>query len=58
MARELRCGDIVEGCDFVARGEDEDEVLREGARHARQEHGIEEMDDETRRKVRGAIREV
>lgn len=58
MAKELRCGDIVEGCDHVIRGENEDEVLQRGARHARNEHGIEEMDDATRRKVQAAIRDA
>lgn len=57
MTKELRCGDIMEGCDVVVRGDTEEEVMRKGARHAREAHGVEEMDEETRRKVQSAIRE-
>ena len=58
MAKELRCGDVVPGCDHVIRGETEQEVLSKGARHAREAHGIERMDDETKRKVKAAVRET
>ena len=58
MTKELRCGDIIEGCDHVVRGETEEEVMRKGAEHGRQAHGIENMDEETRRKVRSRIQTV
>jgi len=58
MAKELHCGEIMEGCDHVIRGETEDEVLAKGAEHARQEHGVEEVDEETAEKVKAAIRDA
>lgn len=58
MAKELRCGEIMDGCPAVIRGETEEEVLQKGAMHARDAHGIEEMDDETVRAVRSKIREA
>lgn len=58
MAKELHCGDVIDGCDHVVRGETEDEVLARGAEHAREAHGVEEVDAETAAKVRGAIRDA
>lgn len=58
MSKELRCGDIISGCDEVIRGESDDEVLSKGAKHAREAHGIKETDEETAKKVKAAIRTV
>jgi predicted small metal-binding protein len=58
MAKELRCGDIMPGCDYVARGESVEDVLAKGAEHARDVHGILEMDEATAAKVQAAIREA
>ena len=58
MAKELRCNDIMPGCDFVARGEDEAEVLSKAAEHAREKHGLNEIDEETANQIRGQIRSL
>lgn len=58
MAKELHCGEIMDGCSAVIRGETEEEVLQKGAVHAREVHGIEEMDDETVRAVQSKIRDA
>ncbi|MBW3660825.1 MAG: DUF1059 domain-containing protein [Gemmatimonadetes bacterium] len=58
MAKELRCGEIIDGCEKVIRGETEEEVMTRGAQHAREAHGVEEMDERTAEKVRSAIREA
>lgn len=58
MTKKLHCGDIMPGCDFVAEGENEDEVLSKAAEHAREKHGLNEIDDETARQVRAKIRSV
>jgi predicted small metal-binding protein len=42
----------------VIRGETEDEVLKKGAQHAREAHGIDKMDDDTVRAVKAKIREA
>lgn len=41
MSKVLRCADIQPGCAFVARGETEEEILKQAAQHAKQAHGIE-----------------
>jgi predicted small metal-binding protein len=57
MAKELRCGDGVPGCDFVARGDSEQEILERAAVHASEAHGVKEIPPELAEKVRGAIRD-
>ena len=42
-------------CDFVARGETEEEVLKLAAEHAGPAHGMTEMSDDVVAKVRAAI---
>jgi len=44
-------------CDFVAKGNTEQEVLQQCAEHARKEHGMTELPADLAEKVRGAIRE-
>lgn len=58
MPKELRCGDIITGCDEVIRGETEEEVLAKGAKHALEDHGIADMDEDTLEKVKEAIRDA
>ena len=58
MAKELRCRDVGLNCDFKARGESEDDVLRQAATHARTEHQITDMPPELAAKVKAAIRTV
>ena len=58
MAKELHCGDVMEGCKHVIRGENEQEVLAKGAEHARSAHGVQSMDEETKKKVKSAIRDT
>ncbi|HET8551882.1 MAG TPA: DUF1059 domain-containing protein [Gammaproteobacteria bacterium] len=57
MAKTMRCGDVVEGCDFVARGENEDEVMAQAADHAKTAHGVNEVSPEMAEKVRSVIRD-
>ncbi len=39
MGYSLACRDAGVDCDFVARGETEDQVLSEGAKHVKEVHG-------------------
>ena len=55
--KELRCNDVGFACDAVVRAETEDEVLRQGAQHARDTHGLTNLDLETVEKIRSKIRE-
>ena len=58
MAKELNCGDIMKGCDARIRGESDEEVLRKAAEHAREKHGLREVDENTAALVRSKIRTV
>ena len=55
MARVLRCNAIFLGCGHVVRAESEEEIMRLAAEHAKQVHGITEIDEDMARKVRAAI---
>ncbi len=58
MAKTMKCGDLMPGCDFVAHGESEDEVLQKAAAHAKEAHGIEEITDDLVAQVRGKIKDA
>jgi predicted small metal-binding protein len=57
MARRMSCRDVGPDCDFVARGESDDEVMGQVAEHARAAHGMEEVPQELADKARAAIRD-
>ena len=58
MAKQLKCGDLMPGCDFVASGATEDEVLKKAAEHAQKAHGIQNVTPELAAKVKGAIKDA
>jgi predicted small metal-binding protein len=47
MTRELHCRDVGFDCDAVVTAEDDDEILRQAADHAKKVHAMtdEEVDD-------------
>jgi len=55
MNKVLRCGDLVKGCSFEARGTEE-EILQKAGPHAKEVHGME-VTPELVAAVRGAIRD-
>jgi predicted small metal-binding protein len=57
MAKVLHCNDLVPNCDYVAKGESEQEVLQQAAEHARTAHNLGEVTPELADKVRSAIRD-
>ena len=57
MAKVVRCRDVGVDCDFVARGNTEQEIMEQCAEHARTAHGMQEIPADLAQKVRGAIRE-
>ena len=57
MAKTVNCRDVGVDCDFVARGETEQEVLQQCAEHARTAHRMSEIPAELATKVRAAIRD-
>jgi predicted small metal-binding protein len=56
VARELRCADLIPGCDFVAQGKDDSEVMRKVAEHAKNAYRMAAISMELERKARAAIR--
>ncbi len=55
MSKVVSCRDVGMDCDFVARGQSEDEILAKCAEHARTDHGMSDIPDEVVTKVRSAI---
>lgn len=56
MTLELRCGDVVPGCEGIVNGESQDEVLSLAAAHAADAHDLHDIDEATRSALVGAIR--
>jgi predicted small metal-binding protein len=57
MAKTVSCRDVGADCDFVARGNSEEEIMSQVAEHARTEHNMDEIPAEVREQVRAAIRD-
>ena len=55
MGKVLKCDSLVPGCEFEARGS-EDEILAAAGKHAADDHGLE-VTGELVEKVKGAIRD-
>jgi predicted small metal-binding protein len=57
MAKVVKCRDVGVDCDFVARGQTEQEVMKACTEHARSAHGMDEIPTELVAKVKASIRE-
>jgi predicted small metal-binding protein len=57
MTKVLRCGDMMPGCDFVARAESEDELMQKAAQHAREAHGMQTIPAELVLQIKSKIRD-
>ena len=57
MSKIVICREVGVDCDFVAKGETEQEVLQQCAEHRRKGHGMTELPADLAEKVRGAIRD-
>jgi predicted small metal-binding protein len=59
MAMTFACRDVGVDCPYVARGETEEELMGDIAKHAKEFHGYtdEQLNDpELMKKIKGAIR--
>ena len=56
--KQLDCRDVGFDCDGVIQGETEQEVMSQAAEHARDAHGLTEIDEELGATMRQAIRDV
>jgi predicted small metal-binding protein len=57
MAKTVSCRDVGMDCDFVAKGETNEDIMQQAAEHARTAHNMTEIPPEVADKVRGAIRD-
>ena len=57
MAKVLKCGDLMPGCEFEAKGATEMEVLTKAAEHAKTAHNITDIPPAMVDQVRGAMRD-
>jgi predicted small metal-binding protein len=57
MAKIIRCRDVGMDCDFEARAETEEELLKKVAEHAGTSHEMTEIPEEVLTKVRAAIKD-
>ncbi len=57
MAKIIRCKDVGMDCDFEARAETEEELLKKVAEHAGAIHDMTEISEEVLTKVRAAIQD-
>jgi predicted small metal-binding protein len=55
MSKVVSCRDVGMDCDFVAKGETENDILAQCAEHARTDHGMTEIPADVIAKVRSAI---
>jgi predicted small metal-binding protein len=58
VVRELRCADLMPGCDFVAQGKDDSEVMKKTAEHAKSVHKMVAIAMDVEKKARASIRAV
>jgi AhpD family alkylhydroperoxidase len=56
--KELRCKDVGPDCDYVIRGETEDEIFSKAAEHAKTVHHMKDFPRDLMEKARAAIHRV
>ena len=56
--KQFRCGDVVPGCQWVTRSEDDEELLDAIQSHARDEHAMDEVPPEVVDQIHSVITEV
>jgi predicted small metal-binding protein len=58
MTRVLHCADAGFECDKTIEGESDEDVMSKAAEHAREAHGMNEIDEATGQKIRSLIHEA
>ncbi|HXX98524.1 MAG TPA: DUF1059 domain-containing protein [Candidatus Bathyarchaeia archaeon] len=56
--KTINCREAGFNCDYIVKGETEEEVMKNGVEHAKGAHGLkeEDMTPEMKQKIRGLIR--
>ena len=58
MIRELRCGDVFEGCAYVEQGSDIRELMVKFTAHLREVHHVDNLTPELRIQAMVAVRQA
>ena len=56
--KQFKCGDVVLGCDWVTRSDDENELFEGIRSHALEAHGMDEVPPEVVEQIHDVITEV
>jgi predicted small metal-binding protein len=58
--KTISCREAGFECDYIVKGQTEEEVIKNGAEHAIKEHGVksEDITPETKEKIRALIRDT
>jgi predicted small metal-binding protein len=56
--KQFKCGDVVLGCEWVTRNEDEEELFDKIHSHARDVHGMDEVPPEVEDQIHDVITEI
>jgi predicted small metal-binding protein len=56
--KQFRCGDVVPGCQWVTRSEDEQKLLNEIHTHARDTHAMDDVPPEVVDAIHAVITDV
>ena len=56
--KHFKCGDVVPGCQWVTRSDDDQQLMQEIGVHARDAHGMDEVPPEVVDQIHAVITEV
>jgi predicted small metal-binding protein len=56
--KQFNCGDVVPGCRWVTRNDDEQQLFADIQVHARDAHGMDEVPPEVVDQIHGVITDV
>ena len=57
MAKVMKCRTVGLDCDFVARGENDEQIMAQVAEHAKRDHGMQTIPNDVVQKVKASIHE-
>jgi predicted small metal-binding protein len=56
--KQLKCGDIIPGCNHVVRAYTDNEIIRKAGEHGLRDHHMDSFNKEMEKKMTAAIVEV
>jgi predicted small metal-binding protein len=56
--KEIHCGEFIAGCPHISRGNTVEELMESVREHAREDHGMTEIDENLRAALIRSIRET